>query len=82
MNESFASQYLPGTESRPPRLTVIIVNHESWPDVLRLTASLVAEPEFRSGQCQIVVVDNASTRTRPRAVPDPLSGFAAGGPAT
>jgi len=41
-------------------LTVIIVNHESWPDVLRLTGSLMAEPEFASGLCHVLVVDNAS----------------------
>jgi N-acetylglucosaminyl-diphospho-decaprenol L-rhamnosyltransferase len=48
---------MPGS---PPRLTVVIVNYQSWPDVLRLTSSLLAEPEFQSGRCQIVVVDNAS----------------------
>jgi N-acetylglucosaminyl-diphospho-decaprenol L-rhamnosyltransferase len=47
-------------------LTVIMVNYESWPDVLRLTASLMAEPEFLSGQCQVIVVDNASSGSMPQ----------------
>jgi GT2 family glycosyltransferase len=51
-----------------PHLTVIIVNYESWPDLLRLTASLTAEPEFASGRCQVVVVDNASRGPVPQAV--------------
>jgi GT2 family glycosyltransferase len=42
-------------------LTVIIVNYETWPDVLRLTATLAAEPELVSGAAQVIVVDNAST---------------------
>ena len=62
-------------EASPPRLTVIIVNHESWPDVLRLTASLAAEPEFTSGQCQIVVVDNASRGPVPDAFAVPCPGL-------
>jgi hypothetical protein len=46
VNESSASHHPDAPESQRPRLTVIIVNHESWPDALRLTASLAAEPEF------------------------------------
>ena len=45
---------------REPRLSVIIVNYESWPDVARLVAALLVEPEFLAGACQVVVVDNAS----------------------
>jgi GT2 family glycosyltransferase len=41
-------------------LTIIIVNYESWPDVVRLSWSLRDEPEFRSGDCEVLVVDNAS----------------------
>ncbi len=51
-----------------PRLTVIIVNHESWPDVLELTRSLDGQPEFSSGRCEIVVVDNASRGDLPEAI--------------
>ncbi len=50
-----------------PRLTVIIVNYESWPDVLELTSALAEEPEFSSGRCGIVVVDNASRGPLPDA---------------
>jgi GT2 family glycosyltransferase len=48
-------------------LTVIIVNHESWSDVLELTRALEAQPEFSSGRCGIVVVDNASQAELPEA---------------
>jgi GT2 family glycosyltransferase len=41
-------------------LTVIIVNYNAWPDVLRLASELEDEPEFSSGDIQITVVDNAS----------------------
>ena len=43
-----------------PRLTVIIVNYNAWPDVLRLASELEDEPEFSSGELQITVVNNAS----------------------
>jgi N-acetylglucosaminyl-diphospho-decaprenol L-rhamnosyltransferase len=75
VNESLASHHPPGTETQPPRLTVIIVNYESWPDVLRLTNSLVAEPCFRSGQCEIVVVDNASRGPVPAQFLTPCPGL-------
>jgi N-acetylglucosaminyl-diphospho-decaprenol L-rhamnosyltransferase len=48
-----------GSASRP-RLTILIVNYESWPDVVRLVASLRDEPDVGSGECEVVVVDNAS----------------------
>jgi N-acetylglucosaminyl-diphospho-decaprenol L-rhamnosyltransferase len=51
-----------------PRLTVIIVNHESWSDVLELTGTLESQPEFSSGRAHIVVVDNASRGTVPEAL--------------
>jgi N-acetylglucosaminyl-diphospho-decaprenol L-rhamnosyltransferase len=41
-------------------LTIIIVNYESWPDVVRLTTSLRDEPELQAGVCELLVVDNAS----------------------
>ncbi len=75
MNETFASHQPDDTESRPARLTIIIVNHESWLDALRLTASLAAEPCFRSGQCQIVIVDNASRGPVPEAFLAPCPGL-------
>jgi N-acetylglucosaminyl-diphospho-decaprenol L-rhamnosyltransferase len=59
---------LPREESRDlPRLTVIIVNHESWSDMVELTGALQAQPEFSSGRAQIVVVDNASRGDMPQA---------------
>ncbi len=67
MNELSAADHLTAPEGRRPRLTVIIVNHDGWPDVLRLTASLADQPEFTGGQCQIVVVDNASRGPVPEA---------------
>ncbi len=75
VNESLPSQQFTDTQSRPRRLTVIIVNHESWPDALRLTVSLAAEPEFQSGQCEIVVVDNASTGPIPADFLAPYPGL-------
>jgi N-acetylglucosaminyl-diphospho-decaprenol L-rhamnosyltransferase len=50
----------PLAPSGTPRLTVVIVNFEGWPDVSRLVSSLAEAPEVRSGVCEIIVVDNAS----------------------
>jgi hypothetical protein len=62
-------RHLPSEDSRQgPRLTVIIVNHESWSDVLELTGALEAQPELSSGCAQIVVVDNASRGELPQAL--------------
>jgi len=41
-------------------LTVVIVNYDGWPDVLRLVASLAEQPEVGSGRCEVLVVDNAT----------------------
>ena len=57
-------QQTPGMSGKAPRLTVIIVNYNSLPDILHLIRALAAEPEFESGELQVVVVDNAS--------PDPI----------
>ena len=57
-------QQTPGSSGKAPRLTVIIVNYNGWPDLLQLVSALVAEPEFEPGELQVVVVDNAS--------PDPI----------
>ncbi|WP_165234303.1 glycosyltransferase family 2 protein [Aquisphaera insulae] len=55
---------LPDNESSPakglPRLAVILVNYNGWPDVDRVVECLTAEPEFHAGRFQVVVVDNAS----------------------
>jgi len=73
VNEFCVFHALTTTES--PRLTVIIVNYESWPDTLRLTASMAAEPEFGQGQAQVVVVDNASRGPVPEALLVPTAGL-------
>jgi len=75
VNESNPQQELTTGEGPQPRLTVIIVNHESWPDVLQLTAALAAQPEFRSGCCRVVVVDNASRQPIPLVLAEPPPGL-------
>lgn len=56
------------TSGRPePKLTVIVVNYDGWPDVLSLVSRLEDEPEFLSGACQVVVVDNASLGPLPES---------------
>jgi N-acetylglucosaminyl-diphospho-decaprenol L-rhamnosyltransferase len=75
VKESIALHQKATCDGQHARLTVIVVNHESWRDALRLTTSLVAEPEFSSGQCQIVVVDNASRGPVPSALLNPPSGL-------
>ncbi len=56
------------------RLSIVIVNHESWPDVTRLVHALASSPAFQAGTCEIVVVDNASREPIPRALTDPPAG--------
>jgi N-acetylglucosaminyl-diphospho-decaprenol L-rhamnosyltransferase len=67
LNQHSHSKLLTDGRSDPPRLTVIIVNYESWPDVMQLTTALADEPEFSSGRSSIVVVDNASRGSLPEA---------------
>jgi N-acetylglucosaminyl-diphospho-decaprenol L-rhamnosyltransferase len=50
-----------------PRLTVVVVNYDGWPDVLGLVGRLACEPEFLSGACRVVVVDNDSPSPAPDA---------------
>jgi GT2 family glycosyltransferase len=57
------------------RLTVVIVNYESWRDVARLVASLTAQPEFLSRQAHVAVVDNASSGSIPRSIAAPRAGL-------
>jgi N-acetylglucosaminyl-diphospho-decaprenol L-rhamnosyltransferase len=65
--DEYPSDRLTEGAGQAPRLAVIIVNYESWADVLRLTAALADEPEFSSGRAGIVVVDNASRDSMPEA---------------
>ena len=80
MNASQVQQ-TPGLAGMGPRLTVIIVNYNGWPDVLQLVSALVAEPEFGSGELQVVVVDNASPDPIPerlRLILPPACGYLSG----
>jgi N-acetylglucosaminyl-diphospho-decaprenol L-rhamnosyltransferase len=51
---------------RQPLLTVVIVNYNGWDDVKRLVGVLAESPEVRSGQIDLVIVDNASDTSIPR----------------
>jgi GT2 family glycosyltransferase len=55
-------------------LTVVIVNHNSWPDASRLVASLAGTPEVGAGECEVVVVDNASEGPVPAELARPRRG--------
>ncbi len=69
-------QQTSGRAGMGPKLTVIIVNYNGWPDVLRLVSALAAEPEFAAGKLEVVVVDNASPDPIPaRLRLDPPSGL-------
>src|SRR5438128_6718943 len=43
-----------------PRVSVIIVNYRLWEETARLIGELRASPRVRSGEVEIVVVDNHS----------------------
>jgi N-acetylglucosaminyl-diphospho-decaprenol L-rhamnosyltransferase len=75
VNATNSSHSLIAPFSWNAELTIIIVNYESWPDVVRLTASLLAEPESKSGRCRIVLVDNASKGSVPAPLELPRSGL-------
>ena len=47
---------------------MVIVNYQSWDDVVTLVESLVGSPLVQSGACEILVVDNDSRQ----AIPAPL----------
>ena len=53
----------------------MIVNYDSWPDVARLSDSLRDEPELRSGDCEVVIVDNASPGPSPAMLDAPQAGI-------
>jgi N-acetylglucosaminyl-diphospho-decaprenol L-rhamnosyltransferase len=65
------SQHLP-TDST--RLSVVIVNYRSWPDVDRLVSSLASSPSIASGIAEILVVDNASGEPIPPPFLEPIPG--------
>lgn len=64
----------PLASSGLPRLTVVIVNYDAWPDVSRLVATLAETPEVRSGRCDVIVVDNASRGPVPSEFASPRRG--------
>jgi GT2 family glycosyltransferase len=52
--------------SRPlPRLSIVIVNFNSWSDVARLVETLGQSPEVQAGECELIIVDNASESDPP-----------------
>jgi N-acetylglucosaminyl-diphospho-decaprenol L-rhamnosyltransferase len=55
------------SDQRRSLLTVIIVNYNSWPDVVRLVSALAGSAEVEAGRCEVVVVDNASQGPIPEA---------------
>ncbi len=57
--------------STKPRLTIIIVNHESWPETTSLVETLMSSRSFRDESSEIVVVDNASRSSVPNSVAEP-----------
>jgi len=52
----------------PPRLSVVIVNYQSWEDTARLVQQLQQSAALYLGQAEIVIVDNNS-------LPHPLIGW-------
>jgi GT2 family glycosyltransferase len=52
----------------------VIVNYNAWPEVSALVTALTDSPEFRSGHCEIVVVDNASEGPVPAPLRSPVPG--------
>ncbi len=57
-----------------PKLAVVIVNYNSWPDVERLVSALGAADEVRDGRARVLIVDNAS----PDPMPETLRSLPAG----
>ena len=72
-----------------PVVSVVIVNHDAWADVARIVDVLGASAEVAAGDCEVIVVDNASRDSMPEALQscragvivhlsDDNGGFAAG----
>ncbi len=57
-----------------PRVTVVIVNYNTWPDVLRLVRALARAPEIAAGAAEVVLVDNASPGPIPAEFCPPVPG--------
>jgi N-acetylglucosaminyl-diphospho-decaprenol L-rhamnosyltransferase len=57
-----------------PRLTIVIVNYKSWPDVRRLVSILAATPEVAAGTTEVVLIDNDSREAIPVELLTPRPG--------
>ena len=57
-----------------PLISAVIVNYNSWPDVVSLVARLAGSAEVASGLCEVVVVDNASDGSPPDSMLRPRPG--------
>jgi len=55
-------------------VTVVIVNYNSWPDVLRLVGALGRAEEVATGLAEVVLVDNASEGPIPAELQIPIPG--------
>ena len=48
--------------TRTPRLSVVVVNYHNWDETASLVRQLRASPALRSGDVEVIVVDNNSPR--------------------
>jgi GT2 family glycosyltransferase len=64
----------PGRSAPEPLLSIVIVNYNSWREVDRLVAALAAAPEVGRDECEVIVVDNASSGPVPPGLAVPPSG--------
>lgn len=64
-----------GAEGRTARLSVVVVNYNSWPDVVRLVDSVLGDPAFSPDRCEALIVDNASQGPIPPALARPRPGL-------
>jgi GT2 family glycosyltransferase len=71
--EGFATLSMVG--DRKVRLSVIVVNYNSWPDVVRLVDAVFADSAFSPDRCEVVVVDNASRGPIPGELSRPRPGL-------
>lgn len=60
-----ADTQLEMTTTEHPRLSLVVVNYDSWPDILAHAAMLGQAPELQSGTVEAIVVDNHSPTPAP-----------------
>ncbi len=58
-----------------PRLSILVVNYESWTDAARLADSLAVEPEFQPHLCNLIIIDNDSQSPIPDSLKTPRPGI-------